>query len=405
MSPILDIQMRMRELGRIRMGEKGAKGEPKKLTKFRLTSASRAILEAAAANPKIGGTVRQWEGAPDEGMYELYTDTDSLEIVLPPVFSLSDGTPSSPVSQFYETWSGGGCQRRCDGVTELLSEKPCLCAAAGQTGRERACKITTRIQVMIPTLPDVGVWRLESHGFYAAVETPGTLEILRRAAEGMEFVPATLRIEQRSRKAGGQTRRYIVPIVELRQSVLDLAAGNVEGIALNAPTRPPARPALPAAAAPPVATEDPVAAFPPVPDLPTLVEPDADAPLASETVAVRPDPAVSPDSGSVGASGSPSADRSVLTKPMATKLNVLVGKLRGRGHITTEQLYKAMDPDNPDEWPRDDDGELHWSDLRDTLTRDEGHALIDRLEAKLTEVEASEFRVPASVQAEIGGAA
>ena len=44
----LGIQRRLVELGRIRLGEKGSRGEPKKLTKFRLTSASRPLLEAAS---------------------------------------------------------------------------------------------------------------------------------------------------------------------------------------------------------------------------------------------------------------------------------------------------------------------------------------------------------------------
>lgn len=147
-----------------------------------------------------------------------------------------------------------------------------------------------------------------------------------------------------------------------------------------------------------------------VDDVPTLVEPDADA-RTSETVAVRPDPAVSPDTGYVGASGSPSADRSVLTGPQAKKLNVLVGKLRP-DHITTDNLYRAvaaMRGATADEVAAQvdgvDDNGSHWAPLRDSLNRDEGHSLIDRLEAKLAEVESSEFRVPASVQAEIGGAA
>jgi hypothetical protein len=59
------------------------------------------------------------------------------------------------------------------------------------------------------------------------------------------------------------------------------------------------------------------------------------------------------------------------------KLNVLVGTLREAGHITTEQVYKAMSRDPvPSE-----DGELHWSPLRDSLSKDEASALIERLTA------------------------
>jgi hypothetical protein len=116
MSQIIGVQRRMMELGRIRLGDKADSGAPRKLSKFRLTSASRALLEAAAE--LYGGTVQDWQGAPDDGYFELYTDTDTLDIILPPVFSDRDGSPTLPYSQAYELWSGGGCQRRCDGATE-----------------------------------------------------------------------------------------------------------------------------------------------------------------------------------------------------------------------------------------------------------------------------------------------
>jgi len=59
--PILDIQQRSRELGRIRIGQtqptKSGKSRPAKLDRFRLTSASRPLLERVAA--LYGGTVRE----------------------------------------------------------------------------------------------------------------------------------------------------------------------------------------------------------------------------------------------------------------------------------------------------------------------------------------------------------
>src|SRR6266508_3942140 len=135
---VIGVQRRLMELGRVRLGEKGEKGQPKKLSTFRLTSASGTLLSAVAA--KYGGTPREWKGAPNEGMYEVTTDATELQIILPPTFSEVDGSPSTSYSQFYELWSAGGCQRRCDGVIEALSGKPCLCDPL-----ERACDITTRI--------------------------------------------------------------------------------------------------------------------------------------------------------------------------------------------------------------------------------------------------------------------
>lgn len=46
----IDVQRRLVELGRIRLGQKApGKGNPQRLETFRLTSASRSLLEAAAA--------------------------------------------------------------------------------------------------------------------------------------------------------------------------------------------------------------------------------------------------------------------------------------------------------------------------------------------------------------------
>lgn len=395
--PILDIQIRMRQLGRVRMGEKGPKGEPRKLTHFRLTSASERLLKAAAADPKIGGVVRPWEGAPDEGYFELHTKTDALEIVLPPTFSMEDGSPSTPYSQFYEHWTAGGCQRRCDGVTETLSNKPCLC---GPDKAERLCKITTRIQFMLPSIPDVGVWRLDSHGYYAAVETPGTLEILKRAAEGNEFIPATLRIEQRTRKVGGQTRRFIVPIVELRHSMRELASGEAGGglLSLNAPGPRPPRPELPAGEPLPADAsfdDERQPGFGAAPELPGEDSSGEGAVSHAEEEGPRSPtpPAGGPDAQEPGVrapSPAPPANGAVepITAAQKKKLNVLVGKLRDAGHITTEQLYRRCQVEPvPGE-----DGEIHWSALRDSLSRAWASGLIEalsKLEARLAEEEGS----------------
>lgn len=252
MSPVLDVQRRMMELGRIRLGEKGAKGEPKKLSTFRLTSASRELLESAAK--VYGGKVSQWEGAPDDGYFQVTTEARELKVILPPTYSAADGSPTTSYSQWYELWSGGGCQRRCDGQTEALTGKPCMC-----NPDDRACQITTRVSVMLPEVAGLGVWRLDSKGWNAAVELPGTLEVLMMAAARNSFVPAVLRIEHRTKKEPGKgTHRFVVPVLDLPDvkigELLTAAAAN-HPLSVNGPSVAPERPGLPAAGGPPAVAE------------------------------------------------------------------------------------------------------------------------------------------------------
>lgn len=369
------VQRRMMELGRVRLGEKGPKGEPKKLATLRFTSASKPYLDAIAS--LHGGTVRDWDGAPEEGMFEVTTDATRIDIILPPVFSDQDGTPTAPYSQYFETWSAAGCTCRCDGETEALSGKPCMCAAAVEKNGEdaRTCKITTRVSFMIPDVPGLGVWRLESHGWNAAVELPGTLEVLLLAAAAQKFIPAVLRVEPRTKKVPGEpTRRFIVPVIELPGvTVRQLAAGDVP-LAINAPQPRTGRPELPAAPAPPVDArfeEGVQPGFGAPPPLPSGPEPQAAAADATVSAAPAAPPSADDEAGQGERPSSPAA-----TTAQKKKLNVLVGQLRDQEHITTEQLWRATGR-NP---VISDDGELHWSPLRDALSKDEANRLIDRLE-------------------------
>lgn len=220
MSPILDLQIRQRELGRIRLGRKGGKGQPEKLSHFRLTSPARHLLEHAAA--LWGGEVSEWTDAPTPGQWELLTGTDILPIVVPP--------GREPISAWWEQWTGGGCTHRCDGIRNHITDEPCSCDESS-----RACKPTTRLNVMLPDLPDIGVWRLESHGMNAASELPGTIEIIQMAASAGRFLSGRLRVEHRVSKRNG-TRRYVVPVLDLDVSVGQLMSG-------QAPVEHPALPA------------------------------------------------------------------------------------------------------------------------------------------------------------------
>jgi Recombination directionality factor-like len=272
--PALDIQRRGQQIGRLRLGQQVAvikdgkdtgKTRPVKLETFRFTTGSRATAQAIAA--LYGGEIRDWSGE-----FEVITGKSEIGVTVPP--------RDEVISQWYEMWSKGGCQRRCDSRREQISGGPCLCphaedpSEADEVARKaleradlarrtppQACKLVTRISVMIPDLPGLGVFRLDTGSFYAAVEIGDSADLMRVARDRGVFLPAILRIEQRQRVAGGQTKKYPVPVLEVLATFRDLATGAIEaaGIAAQLPPAPGA-PRLAIAVADPAPRGQPPAA-------------------------------------------------------------------------------------------------------------------------------------------------
>jgi|ERR1035437_1055314 hypothetical protein len=212
---IIALQRRLREAGRIRIGETVAtsngKTRPAKLDKFRFTSADKASMDAIAA--VYGGKVDIWDGASVGIQYELYTETTVLDVIVPPV--------ELAFSQFMELWKGGGCERRCDGQTNLLTDKPCACDPDAPD-----CKPTTRLGVILTAIQGIGVFRLETHGWNAAQELNGAIEILSVVQNGGRMIPARLMLEQRQSKRDGKTYNFAVPVLDLNLSVAALTGGH-----------------------------------------------------------------------------------------------------------------------------------------------------------------------------------
>lgn len=222
---LLDVQRRYRELGRLRMGRRvsmgGGKSRPEKLDTWRLTSASKDLLERAASI--YGGEVEPWPDAPGEGQWwQVTTTTASLPIAVP---------PGDVLTQYWELWSGGGCKKRCDGYSQILVDRRCSCPEDITKRLEKAkegqaCSPVTRFSVLLPDVPDVGVWRLETHGMNAAQEIPATYEILRQAATISVIIPARLTIQARqTKKEGKATQKFRVPVIEIEHTMHEMVAG------------------------------------------------------------------------------------------------------------------------------------------------------------------------------------
>lgn len=242
---IITMQRQARELGRLRTGYTSGKN-PVRSETWIVTSHAIHYVEAAAQ--LWGGKVEQWQplgSGPQQ--YRVITQAKTIDAILP---------PGDPLSQANELWSKGGCARRCDGVTEQLSDRPCLCLAQhGDNWHEQrkgtVCSPTTRLNVMLPELPDLGVWRVETHGYYAANEIAGQVDMLLSATGGNALVPVSLRIEPRQRVANGQTKKFPVIVVEVRgMTARQALAGQVPQIAVDGGQQA-ARPALEAPAGEP----------------------------------------------------------------------------------------------------------------------------------------------------------
>lgn len=262
---VLDIQRRSQQIGRIRIGHQvkapNGKMRPERLTTFRFTTASKVTADAIAE--LFGGQVRPWEG-----QHEVITEKSEIGVTVPP--------RDAVISQWYEMWTAGGCQRRCDSQHEQISNGPCKCPHAGDPSdpdevREmalerarlhkadpsKACGLVTRINVMIPDLPGLGVFRLDTGSFYAAGESGDKADLMELAREHNVFLPAMLRIEWRKRIAGGKTTTYPVPVLEILPTFRAIASGQLEAAGITAQLPPaPGEPRLAIAAGAPAPREE-----------------------------------------------------------------------------------------------------------------------------------------------------
>ena len=209
--PIKTLNVRPRELGRIRSGEKreaaSGKTYPAKLTRFRFTSPDSNVIEAVTA--LYGGEARPWDnnGKPE---HEVTVQAREINVVLPP--------PSiPPLSQWYELWGRSGWMRRCDGITVTEREESerfegdCVCEANGT----RECKPHTRLIVMLPGIPDIGVFRLETQSYFAAQEIPAAVEMAKEF--GGRMPSGVLTLEHRERRERGQpVRKFLIPVLRIR---------------------------------------------------------------------------------------------------------------------------------------------------------------------------------------------
>lgn len=223
-------QTRSTEIGRIRIGQftvpEGKKGRPVKLDRFRLTSTTEDHIRVAAA--EYGGEARPY--SPQGGgqqQWEVITEAAALDVWI---------VNRQLIDPVYEMWGAGRtCTRRCDGEWNTVLQEPCLCNDPERRPADprQLCKITTRVNVMLPKVAGLHSWRLETHSENAAVEmaAPAVAGLVRAAQVP---VPATLRLRKEMRRernhAEGkfETKDFFVPWFDLSRIGAQALAGGEE---------------------------------------------------------------------------------------------------------------------------------------------------------------------------------
>ena len=201
------IEPRLPEVGRIRLGtrQKSRSGKMVPTPSAGLVFSSESKGTLAALCQIVGGQVEAWPDGPEP--WRLISTVSSLSVQVPPQLMTEPA---------YELWSAAGLLRRCDGETcevpvetpdgPVIEQVPCQCDGVGE------CKPTSRLRVVIPQVPGIGVWIVTTHSAIAAGELSGQRRLLEAA--GATLVPAVIAIEHERTRRGSE-----VPVLRLRFKV------------------------------------------------------------------------------------------------------------------------------------------------------------------------------------------
>lgn len=211
MPNLIQRQRRLTEVGRIRVGDRKVSekqpGRPR--ATFRFTSAYNDIIQTVAT--AYGGNVVKIGNE-----YEVCIEASEIKVLFS-AKQLSNGDYES-LSQWWEQWAGNTCTHRCDGQLcqvwrdKLRASVDCSCDHSD--GGRPACQLKSRMSVMLPEAPSLGMWRLDTTSQVFAGEIQGLLDTLSMLQSGLVY-PLTMAIETRQKRTAPGEKTSVFPVVKL----------------------------------------------------------------------------------------------------------------------------------------------------------------------------------------------
>lgn len=201
---ILDIQRNHMTIFNLRLGKKvvtkNGKEAPEKLVdQIRVTSPNQYVVDAFCR--VYGGHTQPWGD-----QFEAFLPTTEIPIMV---------LPGQSVTQWWEKYRGGVCERRCEGLGGVERISGTLCKCDPDIDKRLAdkdqCNLMTRIHFLCPEVEVAGAGALVTHGRVAAETLPQSVAVAEAALKAGHMVPAILRIVKKT----GKNRQYVVPQIEM----------------------------------------------------------------------------------------------------------------------------------------------------------------------------------------------
>jgi hypothetical protein len=196
-------------VGTFRTGHQDARGNPKSLTEWRVTSADPDVVAAVAE--QLGGDPQEWDN--EREPLEVFTDAATITVVVEP----------GAIKSGFALWGRQSLVSRCDGEVVTYagedSDKregdPCDCAGKSPEERRKAaknfgCKPDVSIVFALASSPNLGKFRFRS-GSEILLKDIQDVEEAVNASE--EAVTLTLTLEKVKSKTTG--REYTKTVVKL----------------------------------------------------------------------------------------------------------------------------------------------------------------------------------------------